>query len=317
MLSPHGFQCANKSIGWWRYDLPNMEKPLVARYCSVAKTLGNRRLGDNVLTGLERLLPYLVDLGNISELYGKFPEERCDSETSSWAVFPTSLVSLTCCFGGELDFHDFPFQEIVPIDFRYYDRKWTHIWKECIVILEKYYGANPAKKQSLLAHIYWRFGYEVGTICRIFKLAEFSWGTYSDVLGHHCNSHVNNLVLLPFSASNPTSPLLAPLDFDMAFTKSSFSRDSVTWSGWMTMEENGMKMVLGGDTQLSTGVTAVVGQLSQGHSLVRDALRDTMVCAFNHALNGQANPHPTIPAIGPEIHSLLKLALIVTERETA
>lgn len=56
----------------------------------IAKTLGNRRLGmkidlsvvsqlqgDNLITGLERLLPYIVELDNKSLATG-FPVERFD-----------------------------------------------------------------------------------------------------------------------------------------------------------------------------------------------------------------------------------------------
>ena len=51
--------------------------------------------------------------------------------------------------------------------------------------------------QSLLFHCYWRLGREVGLICKVFKEAGLSWGTYVDMLGTHCNSHINNLVLIP------------------------------------------------------------------------------------------------------------------------
>lgn len=313
LLSKHGLQCANKSVGWFKYELPGTEKPLVGKYCFVAETLGNRRLGDNVLIGLERLLPFLVKIDNISEIFSKFPSQRRDAE-KKMGVLPTSIVSLTGDFGGEQDFHDFHFTEITPREFRNFDKKWNSIWEESCLILEKYYSSG--NKQSLLPHLYWRLGFEIGKICRIFNEADFSWGTYEDILGTHCNRHVNNLVLLPYSPSNPTAPLLAPLDFDMAFTKNSFSRDESTWSEWMTLEQNGLKLVLGGDTTVSTGVTASVN-LSEEFSLVRDALRDTMVCGFNFGHTSDANPHPPIPSIGLEIHALVKLALVVAEKETA
>jgi len=172
-------------------------------------------------------------------------------------------------------------------------------------------------KQALLPYLYWRFGVECGTICKIFKSSNFSWGTYDDLLGSHCNSHTNNFVLLPFSPSDPTSPLLAPLDFDMAFTKPTFSLSDEKFYEYLTMEENGMKMVLGGEA-ISTGVTAAAQNLSLEHTLVRDALRDTMVLGFNEAFEGKDNKHNlTSINLITAAHALLKMALIVTDKETA
>jgi len=170
------------------------------------------------------------------------------------------------------------------------------------------------KAGSLITHIYWRLGRECGIICRIFAQNNFSWGTYKDPLGFHCNSHINNLILLP--PSKPGSPLLSPLDFDMAFTHFSFSRDEQVWTEWMVLELNGMKLVLAGDAETSTGVTTSV-HLEKPFSLVKYALRDTMVVAFNEGFAGIPDRHPPIIEIDSAVHALLKLALIVTEHETA
>jgi hypothetical protein len=45
----------------------------------ISETLGNKRLGDNVITGLERMLPKLVDF-ELEALVNSFPEVRLDSE---------------------------------------------------------------------------------------------------------------------------------------------------------------------------------------------------------------------------------------------
>lgn len=45
----------------------------------LSETLGNKRLGDNVITGLERLLPYLAKVEN-GVLLKAFPESRLDSD---------------------------------------------------------------------------------------------------------------------------------------------------------------------------------------------------------------------------------------------
>lgn len=66
--------------------------------------------------------------------------------------------------------------------------------------------------------------------------------------------------------------LLAPLDFDMAFTKSTFSKDDTLFHEWMELEKNGLVMVLAGDPELSTGVTATA-DLPKTFSNLRWALR--------------------------------------------
>jgi len=181
-------------------------------------------------------------------------------------------------------------------------------------VLKKKIPLEDKTAGSVLAHIYWRLGHECGTICRIFSESKFSWGTYEDPLGFHCNSHINNLILLP--QGKPGSPLLAPLDFDMAFTQKTFSRDSKTWEEWMTLEKNGMKLVLAGDEEINSGVTATV-QFGKEFSLLRCALRDTMMVAYNQALAGEPDTHPPILELDDAVHALLKLALIITENELA
>jgi len=317
ILKPIGLECANKPIGWWNYSTPDKPFPQVKRCCILMKTLGNKRLGDNVLLGLERLLPFIMSLSNFDSILKYFRKERFDTEvTDGCPIFPTSVVSLTGDFGGEIDFHDFGFIEMVPDMSHYKDvnSKWASLWRNCSEIIRKYYSSNP--KQSLLSHIYWRLGRETGVICRCFSLHKFSWGTYEDLLGFHCNSHINNLVLLPQKKSAPGSPLLSPLDFDMAYTENSFSRDKKQWDEWMYLEYSGMKLILAGDTETNTGVQSNI-QLTPQLTLIKYALRDTMMVAFNEAINNKEDRHPPIPNLDDSIYSILKLALILTENETA
>jgi hypothetical protein len=318
LLKPLGLECANKPLGWWTYHLPDAPFPQVNRCCILMKTLGNKRLGDNVLLGLEKLLPYVVNLSNLDSVLNYFPKERFDKESpqDGCPIFSTSLVSLTGEFGVEMDFHNFGFAEMIP-DFKCFKEanpKWEKLWSNSCEILRKYYSSNS--KQSLMSHIYWRLGRETGVICRCFLLHNFSWGTYEDILGFHCNSHVNNLVLLPQNKNVPGSALLAPLDFDMAYTENSFSREKNKWDEWMYLEKSGMKLILAGDTDANTGVRTPV-LLSPQHTIIKYALRDTMVLAFNEAMDGKEDRHPPIPNLDDYIYSLIKLALILTENETA
>eukprot|EP01123_Difflugia_compressa_P012711 TRINITY_DN5553_c0_g1_i1.p1 TRINITY_DN5553_c0_g1~~TRINITY_DN5553_c0_g1_i1.p1 ORF type:complete len:234 (+),score=46.04 TRINITY_DN5553_c0_g1_i1:72-704(+) len=203
------------------------------------------------------------------------------------------------------------------------DKKWMPIWEESCRFIKTYLSRQGCNKSgSLLAHIYWRLGRECGIICKTLANNNISWGTYEDPIGFHCNAHLNNLVLLPQGGSlledkkKTVSSLLAPLDFDMAFIKESFTRDQNTWNEWMTLEKNGMKMVIAGDAETSTGVTTSA-KLTKGFQLLKTALRDTMLLAYNDAVNNIPDKHPPLPDKEDALHALLKLALIITEHETA
>ena len=58
---------------------------------------------------------------------------------------------------------------------------------------------------------------------RALKEEEIVWGTFRDASGLHVNAHSNNMVLVNegYSKENQLRVFLAPLDFDMAYTKRS------------------------------------------------------------------------------------------------
>eukprot|EP01125_Pyxidicula_operculata_P010623 TRINITY_DN349_c0_g1_i1.p1 TRINITY_DN349_c0_g1~~TRINITY_DN349_c0_g1_i1.p1 ORF type:complete len:370 (+),score=50.20 TRINITY_DN349_c0_g1_i1:996-2105(+) len=315
LLKPHGFETANKPIGWWVYDVdvsPSTEKA----HCILFETSGNKRLGDNVLFGLESLLPHITKF-SADELLKHFPEERRDpTNDDPYRVFETYIVTFTGDFGGEKDFYDVYVEEVAPISMNV-DPKYDSIWKECCNELQNFFYENKSNKSigSLLAYTYWRFGREIGAISRILKENNVSWGTYEDILGFHCNSHVNNLVLLPPN-EDPNAPLLSPLDFDMAFCKETFVGSASKWDECVATESNAIKVVLGGDPELNSGATAWA-QLPSQYNLLRFALRDTLLKGFLSSYSGSPDAHPLQPSLHKYIHSLLKLALIQTTNQTA
>ena len=96
---------------------------------------------------------------------------------------------------------------------------------------------------SILGYLFARIGHECGALLRTMHSAGICWGTYQDAMcavDHgewHCNAHSNNFVVLSEAeaaraASNgtgggarpgaPPPPLLACLDFDMAFSADTF-----------------------------------------------------------------------------------------------
>ena len=75
---------------------------------------------------------------------------------------------------------------------------------------------NGKKFFESLIDIYARIGYETSKIKKCLQEANINWGTYIDRdFDYHCNSHANNFVILP----QGNNSLLAPLDFDLAFSK--------------------------------------------------------------------------------------------------
>lgn len=66
--------------------------------------------------------------------------------------------------------------------------------------------------------LYERVGYEIGKVKRVFIDNNLNWGYYRDHHRQlfHCNSHLNNFVVLPSSPEH-NFHCLAPIDFDLAF----------------------------------------------------------------------------------------------------
>jgi hypothetical protein len=85
-------------------------------------------------------------------------------------------------------------------------------------------------------------------------------------------------VSIDVKQNEPAGCLLAPLDFDMAFTKKSFNKfkdgvvDESLLNEWMNMECKAMKMALGGDDRLNTGVTGTT-ELNSTYTVLKWALR--------------------------------------------
>jgi hypothetical protein len=170
-------------------------------------------------------------------------------------------------------------------------------------------------------------GREAGTIQRILHKAELSWGTYEDLLGFHCNAHPNNLaVVMPAEKEDWNAPWLAPLDFDMAFTKQTFLKDldpkvnEEMFREYLQMEKNGMRCSLAGDNQLNSGATGTAN-LPKVFENLRWALRDTILLGFMSAYNDFPDKHSIKNFDHKDwlfgARSLIELALIVTQNQIA
>jgi hypothetical protein len=85
---------------------------------------------------------------------------------------------------------------------------------------------------------------------------------------------------------------------------------------FLELERNGMAMALAGDAQLNSGATGVA-LLSAQHTLLKWVLRDTMLLAFNSALDGSVDPHPWEIHRRAPVRLLIELALLLTSDEIA
>lgn len=320
LLNAQGLQGANDPLGWYKYT-GNSPLPKVRRACVVLRTLGERRLQQHVLQGLERILPLVLEAVDVTHVIERFAEMRKPTGMAhaTWLArlmrdeYPLPLVN------G----YDIPLPECAPSGMRLpegADRRWSDLWRENC---ERLSLLLPQVKEtgSVLAYVHWRFGWELGTTMRILQANDISWGTYTDSMGGHCNAHTNNLVLRKEDPGTPEAPFLAMLDLDMAFAKDDYvnkagQHDTEEFQRLMTTEVNMMATAVSGDPSCSTGVRE--GEdLDEQHTAIKWLLRDTMLIAYEAALKGEKDEHPTNSRLTAACYCLLRLALITTADEIA
>jgi hypothetical protein len=273
----------------------------------VTESRGNKRVGDHLLTGLERLLPSLIDMRriDIQALRKHFPAARLASDSASAPPRPRATwLQLLESTEDFVDFVNFVLPERTPAaPPAGMAAGWQAVWTANVARLAEFFptarrASEPATRRnigSLLAYVYWRIGFESGALQRMLSDADVSWGTYPDEMGTHCNAHANNLVLLPEvdaradpKSGRPTQ-WLSLLDLDMAFTRASYmvpGDDPVpapaeskrgakgdVFDAALRLEVAGLRGTLAGDTDLSTGVTATAAALDDDATDIKWALR--------------------------------------------
>lgn len=315
ILEKNKLPVSNIPVGWMEYDLKDVKYPKVKRCCAVYQTMSEKRLGDHLIQGLEKLLPLLVKSVDVQKLIDSFPKARVQDSKTVIETFMCILCDGE--FGSCVDLYSFPIEEQAPPERpKEVSKKWEKLWDECCNHLKKILPlkGESNKPESLLMYIYWRLGRECGTIQRLLTENEISWGTYEDGLGWHCNSHPNNFAVLP--EGEPDRPFLAPMDFDMAFCKKTFDRDAKLFDEWVKMESKALKMCLGG-SDLNTGALGVIDLGDWKLNMLRWGLRDTMIAGFESGLKNEKDKHPQIPELTPFVYSIIKLAFMVTENHIA
>ncbi|CAF0905185.1 unnamed protein product [Rotaria sp. Silwood1] len=354
LLAPHHIECANIPSGWFEYKLEHensdnsssdipiiQDKNLnqwsnIIRCCIVMETLGNKRLSDHVLYGLEQLFSLIICNNNNnkshpvnqSNLISLFSSERLtksEQNTEQFIPLSTWFASLTNML-QPIDYQNSDwlhrssyFSDEIPLDID--ENRWKILWKTNIEIINNYLQTQEPLS-NLLCLLYKRFGFECGSILGLMHYYRISWGTYTDELGVHCNAHPNNLVIKLFSSTSAF--LLAPLDFDMSFTEMSYlpnENKNQSFDEIIKLELSAFQLTLSGDSQASSGVTAWIEMPDAQWTSVRWLLRDIMLNEFNRIYNEtiQSGSITSFDSFSNEqnyvLQSLIRLALIKTMKE--
>jgi len=200
-------------------------------------------------------------------------------------------------------------------------------------------------------------GHEAGVVLGGLHHGGISWGTYEDLLGRHCNAHANNFVVVDprssgssgsssssSSSSSSGQYFLAPLDFDMAFTRDTFisssssssssggggggsggSTTSMTFDEIVVMEHQCCITSLAGDDYVSTGVGSSSSSSGGGGTsltgpwaLLRWGMRDTLVRGFLDGYRSSSSSSSSSSRLPPGMiaayHDVIKLALTITSQ---
>jgi hypothetical protein len=210
-------------------------------------------------------------------------------------------------------------------------------------------GREGGKSRSIVGHLFWRIGREAGLIRGGMSAAGISWGNFVDHTPEpHNNSHPNNLVVLPppvtrsepgvcASGSGGWAALLAPLDFDMSYTRSEYFAlmtgevDDKEFDASLQREESEMLHNLCGDMS-STGLEGIGSAIESETAAMQElhwALRDTLALGFKagmhiakHRFDAAASsgagssskavdPHPTCACVDAACRSLVQMALVL------
>lgn len=343
----HNMPSANFPLGYYKYVAWKAKthddiNTTCSLCCGLYKTLGDKRLASHLLWGLELLISHIFtelkpqskDLDNDSQLS---QDKAVSMPRKSWIehrfltdrysgdeLIDTGFAALE---GVDklLDLHELPIDSAFVIsrkdppnmpngsDSIAWNDVWTKEWKVLI-------AAGGAGIANALANLYWLLGWQTGTIVRAIHDANINWGTYEDLLGNHCNSHPNNLVVL----QQPSNGfVLAPLDFDLAFTRETYQTPKVTqrseldssWAELKAMETQGMLLALGG-LNLNSGVEGKA-DIPPSYEPIRIALRDTIVKAFDAAYNKREMRDEDQTSNHHLHQSLIRLALILSENVVA
>ena len=240
----------NVPILWYKYIKYDSYLTKISPYCSVFQTLGNKRLGDHILNGLNSILHCLMDTTDMNMIQKQcdsilklYSVTRLENDTKNKYNIMKTYLAVLC----ELDVINLYNSNIgvnIPLkpklnlkeikqlfNFNNFNtNQKEHLESLLEYTIHKYNNLmNKYSKTiqcgSILINIYYHLGFEAGLIQRTLRDNNISWGTYTDPLGTHCNAHANNYILLPKTHYLKHKYLLSAIDFDMAFSKDTYIGD--------------------------------------------------------------------------------------------
>ena len=194
-------------------------------------------------------------------------------------------------------------------------------------------GQKKGKKFfGSLLDIYARIGYEVGRIKKRLQEAHINWGSYIDRgFDYHCNAHSNNLVILP----QGNDSLLAPLDFDLAFSKEKMvtiykeantfgQHDETYWDNYINAEFVDLSLNLCGAEDYNFDFEKNKKNPDSFEVRIRNTIRYLLCdCMLENYMKGFDNI-PSEDVIDNNklkedsfLHNIVKLALISTADDVA
>mmetsp|Transcript_8733 Transcript_8733/g.16229 ORF Transcript_8733/g.16229 Transcript_8733/m.16229 type:complete len:1331 (-) Transcript_8733:1773-5765(-) len=326
--APQGFPCANRALGFYQYDMQEFDVP-VSTYCVLFETLGDRRLGDHLLSGLERLIPRLYPHVQgetwLKEIQEHIKRGRGIEEGSSEELWDTSMVAECGMQVANMSTIDLV-ETVSGLEADEPSGRFGALWRETVSNLKQSLESEPLGTSMLMA-LAKQIGSECGTVCHVLEKRGISWGTYPDKTGIHCNAHANNMVVCDPLSLHQSTTCLAPLDFDMAFTKESFLPEVVKgfhqtgfpceWDELVKWEQAmGMRPSLAGSDFTSTGVSneKVASNENRVCNMIHLAFRDTIVHAYDNALISGSRGEMRF--LHPGTSYLILLALILSQENT-
>ncbi len=276
LLSEVGHVCANSPLGWLEYAVsPDDPMPDVHRCCGVFETLGDRRLGDHVLRGLELLLGDLVSATAAVAIAGVFPPGVLGARPQDNFASDADATHMQLLCGAFEDPSHLANIRAFPLQLTVDSARFPALAAAC------------TEPTDLLGALYWRLGWECGRVMAALQRGGVCWGTFRDATGMHCNAHSNNFALIVQSARSAGAPsLLAPLDLDFAF----FARHAGPALGDQVQELLAMEpRALAMDLSCSPDSTGTKNDHTVAEHVVplRWALRDTMLVAYLTALSSK------------------------------
>ena len=355
-------------------DIPIIDNkiPEINKYCSILRTFGERRLRTHLLSGiyiiLENIGKLCISKGVLNEeilneIKKIFPENRLPDkiETYSTIMFFTNppdvkfdewckspvyqkkyYDSIISCSKLKKEIKENKYLKI----FLEYSEKYDELYpliteglsekqKDLIrtILNELIQEQKKGKKffESLI-DIYARIGYEASKVKRCLQEANINWGTYIDrIFDYHCNSHANNFVILP----RGNNSLLAPLDFDLAFSKDkmivlskncdSFGQhDDSFWENYINSEFINLSSNLCGAPDYNHESENKKFKQDTFEAKIRNVFKYLLCdCLLENYMKGFDNIHSddviTVEQLKEDsfLHNIIKMALVLTLNDIA